>query len=190
MKNEKKIDARIVKTKAKLIEVFSELISEKSFEDITVNEMCELANVRRATFYKHYDDKYAFLSYFIENLRYKFDDSFEHTVHRAGSVEYYTEYVKAIVKFIDDNENIVKNTLESDLLPTLANVIMKKNYEATLARLSEDGSVHLAASNKTIAYMITGAISGAILNWLKNGKDLPSETLISEISAVISAMMS
>jgi hypothetical protein len=69
-------------------------------------------------------------------------------------------------------------------------MIMRKNYELTLLRLDEDKDVHLAASAKTVASMMTGAVTGAILNWLKNGKDVPSEKLISEISSVISAMMS
>ena len=190
MKNDIGIDARIVKTKAKLIAVFRRLLSEKSFEDITVNEICEVADVRRATFYKHYPDKYAFLTYFIETIRYEFDESFDRSESGESSVEYYTKLVRAIINFIDENEDMVKNALESDLLPVFANMIMRKNYELTLARLDEDNGVHLSASKKTVASMMTGAVAGAILNWLKNGKDVPSETLISEISSVISAMMS
>ena len=190
MKNDIGVDARIIKTKAKLVAVFRRLLSEKSFEDITVNEICELADVRRATFYKHYPDKFAFLAYFIEKLRYEFDESFDRAENHDGSVEYYTKFVRAIINFIDANEDMVKNALESDLLPVLANMIMRKNYELTLLRLDEDKAVHLAASAKTVASMMTGAVAGAILNWLKNGKDVPSEKLISEISSVISAMMS
>ena len=37
MKNNTGVDARIIKTKAKLVAVFRRLLSEKSFEDITVN---------------------------------------------------------------------------------------------------------------------------------------------------------
>ena len=71
------IDARVVRTKAKLVLVFKKLLCDKSFEDITVNEICEAADVRRATFYKHYADKYAFLAYFVESLRCEFDSGFD-----------------------------------------------------------------------------------------------------------------
>ncbi len=183
------IDARIVKTKSKLISVFKKLLCEKSFEDITVNEICEAADVRRATFYKHYADKYAFLAYYVESLRYEFDMSFTHPECRKNSAEYYTQYLSAIIDFLEKNEKMVKNVLESEMLAVLVNVVMKKNYEVTLERLSAEQGTCLAASAKTVASMMTGAVSGAILNWLKNGKDTPRDVFISEVSAVISAIM-
>ncbi len=38
------------------------LLSEKSFEEITVREMCEQARYPRATFYNYFDDKYDLLN--------------------------------------------------------------------------------------------------------------------------------
>ena len=40
-----------------------ELLSAKSFEEITVNEICEYSNYPRATFYNYFDDKYDLLNY-------------------------------------------------------------------------------------------------------------------------------
>ena len=39
------------------------LLSEKSFEEITVGELCEQAQYPRATFYNYFDDKYDLLNY-------------------------------------------------------------------------------------------------------------------------------
>ncbi|APR06364.1 Bacterial regulatory protein, tetR family [Lentilactobacillus parabuchneri] len=39
------------------------LLSEKSFEKISVNEICEISNFPRATFYNYFDDKYDLLNY-------------------------------------------------------------------------------------------------------------------------------
>lgn len=39
------------------------LLSEKSFEEITVGELCGLAQYPRATFYNYFDDKYDLLNY-------------------------------------------------------------------------------------------------------------------------------
>lgn len=38
-------------------------LSKKSFENITVNEICSEANYPRATFYNYFDDKYDLLNY-------------------------------------------------------------------------------------------------------------------------------
>ena len=39
------------------------LLSEKSFEEIAVGELCEKAMLPRATFYNYFDDKYDLLEY-------------------------------------------------------------------------------------------------------------------------------
>ena len=40
-----------------------ELMKEKSLESITVQELCEVSNYPRATFYNYFDDIYDLLSY-------------------------------------------------------------------------------------------------------------------------------
>lgn len=39
------------------------MLTKKSFEDITVNELCEISNYPRATFYNYFDDIYDLLNY-------------------------------------------------------------------------------------------------------------------------------
>ncbi|MEE8886613.1 MAG: TetR/AcrR family transcriptional regulator [Eubacteriales bacterium] len=54
-------DARIRKTKQKLYQGLSEMLKEKTFEEMTVTDICKKANVTRITFYSYYTDKYSFL---------------------------------------------------------------------------------------------------------------------------------
>ena len=53
---EEKMDLRIRKTYLALHNAFTQLLEEKRFEDFTVNELCDLAMIRRTTFYKHFDE--------------------------------------------------------------------------------------------------------------------------------------
>lgn len=55
-----------------LCDAFTELLSKKKFENITINDLCEKALVRRATFYTHFIDKYDFFTYFIRQNRDQF----------------------------------------------------------------------------------------------------------------------
>lgn len=186
-------DARVIKTKAKLTEEFSRLLCERKFEDITVNELCSRSGVRRATFYKHFSDKYAFLEYFVGYLREGFDRRFPSMQKNNSSpTDYYAEYAVAIIDFIVENDAMVKNALDSDMLPSLVRVIMDRNREDTLKRLknTSDGGVKLPASPEITACMMTSAVTGTIVWWLKGGKSLPKEKLCEEISAVISAIVS
>src|SRR5512140_447377 len=52
-----KIDRRIQRTRQSLRAALLELIKEKSYDDISIEEITERANVGRATFYLHYKDK-------------------------------------------------------------------------------------------------------------------------------------
>ena len=185
-----KEDARVIKTKNKLLSSFKELLSERSFENITVQEICEKADVKRATFYKHFEDKYSFLKYLVGSLRDSFDSKLPRSIRPDATADYYVEYLRAIVNFLIENENMVKNVMESEVFLLLVEIIKEKNYEDTSDRLSRsvaDGMT-LPASVETVASMMTGAVASAILNWFKEGKSLPVDALIDEISSVIKSM--
>ena len=187
-----KEDSRVVRTKSKLLTTFKTLLSEKSFEKISVQEICEKANVKRATFYKHYEDKYSFLKYFVGSLRDSFDSKLPKSVKPDATSDYYVKYLHAIVNFLMENEKMVNNALESEFLYSLIELIKEKNYEDTCVRLREsvsDGMV-LPASVEITASMMTGAVANTLIFWFKSGKQTSVDTLISEISAVIESITS
>jgi AcrR family transcriptional regulator len=50
-------DARAVRTRSELASALIALMHEKGFDDISVQEICERAQVGRSTFYAHFQDK-------------------------------------------------------------------------------------------------------------------------------------
>ena len=54
---ESKIDRRIQKTRKLLSQALLELILEKGYERVTVQDILDRANVGRSTFYSHYENK-------------------------------------------------------------------------------------------------------------------------------------
>ena len=65
---DEKMDLRIRKTYLSLHNAFVALLEEKRFEDITVNELCDQAMIRRTTFYKHFADKYEYFTFYIKEI--------------------------------------------------------------------------------------------------------------------------
>ena len=59
---------KITKTQKKFEESLLKLMETKKFEAITVNDITELANVNRSTFYRHYFDKYELLEKIEDNI--------------------------------------------------------------------------------------------------------------------------
>lgn len=66
-------DARVRYTKKLIHDAFLSLLQEKNVRQITVTELCRLANINRATFYKHYRDAFDLLEQIeagaLEHLR-------------------------------------------------------------------------------------------------------------------------
>ena len=66
---EEKTDLRIRKTYKALCDAFVTILEKKRFDDLTVNELCDEAMIRRATFYKHFAEMATIYSVFA-NTRY------------------------------------------------------------------------------------------------------------------------
>ena len=61
-----KVDRRILKSQEAIRKAIIELMSEKTFNDITIQEISDRANVSRRTIYLHYTDKFDLLDKLIE----------------------------------------------------------------------------------------------------------------------------
>ncbi len=66
--NEEKLDPRVKRTRALILQSFYDLLAEKNFESISVQDVTDKAEINRATFYKHFVDKYALLDYSISQM--------------------------------------------------------------------------------------------------------------------------
>ncbi|WP_026961627.1 TetR/AcrR family transcriptional regulator [Alicyclobacillus herbarius] len=61
-----KVDRRVLKSREAIKQAVLELMSEKSFDDITIQDIADRANVNRGTIYLHYADKFDLLDKIIE----------------------------------------------------------------------------------------------------------------------------
>jgi AcrR family transcriptional regulator len=67
-KSSKTQDLRIVRTRKMLREAMIALAIQKGFANLTINDIVELAMVNRATFYRHYQDKYDLVESYLDEL--------------------------------------------------------------------------------------------------------------------------
>ena len=61
-----RVDRRVQKSQEAIKSAFIELMSEKNFDQITIQDISDRANVGRRTVYDHYMDKYDLLDKIIE----------------------------------------------------------------------------------------------------------------------------
>jgi AcrR family transcriptional regulator len=65
---EEKLDPRVKRTRNLILDAFFDLLTEKNFESISVQDVTVKAQINRATFYAHFQDKYSLLDYSINQM--------------------------------------------------------------------------------------------------------------------------
>jgi AcrR family transcriptional regulator len=65
---DEKLDPRIKRTRGLILQSFESLLAEKNFESISVQDVTDKAQINRATFYAHFQDKYTLLDHSINKM--------------------------------------------------------------------------------------------------------------------------
>jgi AcrR family transcriptional regulator len=65
---DEKLDPRVRRTRGLILQSFHDLLSEKNFESVSVQDVTDKAQINRATFYAHFQDKYALLDFSIQQM--------------------------------------------------------------------------------------------------------------------------
>ncbi len=187
---EEKTDLRIIKTQKSLCDAFLALMSEKPFDDITVGELCDRALVRRATFYKHFADKYDFFSFFIRQTK----DSFIKQISAettAGSPFSYNIYIsRMFVRFVNEHEKLIQNILTSNALSLLIEILSDEIYRSVLLDLKEEEQhgTSFAAPVEILAAFYAGGIIKSVQYWFTNGKPITEEALMDAIATLLESI--
>ena len=189
---QKKEDLRVHRTKKALADTFMQMLEKKPLDEITINDLCDQAGIRRATFYKHYSDKFDFITSYISFLRDTFDRNYPKSSNQITAVEYYVDYAKQLVVYINDHSVAIDNLLQSNMFPLVMAIIIEQNYIDTCNRLrmSVQNGMKLSASVEIVASMCAGGVAETVYQWLKRGRDISPNELANQIGAVVSAALS
>lgn len=184
---EKKTDLRIIKTYKALSDTFLTMLGEKKFEDITVNELCERAMVRRATFYKHFADKYEFLGFFIRQTQDEFVAALDSTQLQEDYYSYYLYLFQKCINFLNLHQQLMERIMESNVFPTLLSIFSEEIYRHVLLKLKEDTAkgLYLPMSAEVLASFYTGGITQVLGFWFKKNPSMTEDELIAEVELVL-----
>jgi len=169
----KKMDVRVRKTYQMLGEALSELLKEKSFEDLTVLEICEKAGIHRATFYKHFVDKYDFLNKY---LTVSIDEMSFGKLESSVSPDAYRRNVNRIISnvmaYVSANSDLL-HTLHSEHYSSVFFDILSGAVCAFMQeRMSANPRIRKALGNQLpmIAHYYAGAAVN-LIKWWSKGDD-------------------
>lgn len=188
---EKKLDLRILKTHKALCDTFMTLICEKKFEDITVNELCDRALVRRATFYKHFADKYDFFAFFVRKIQEDLTLKVTHSKTNCDldPTTYFLSLFVESVKYLGENRTLVKNIVTSTTFSSLLDILSDEIYRNVVIHLkvTEEKGITMPAPISLLSSFYTGGIIYTLRHWVTAQEQVPEEKLIESFGEILKA---
>lgn len=180
-----KVDPRVKRTRQLLIQALIDLVKEEGFQAISVLDLTERAGVNRATFYAHFQDKFALLEYFIR-------EGFQQEIDRRMlnscqfSLQNLRTLIVAVCEFVTKvHSNCVpsQNQYESSIESEIKNQV----YGLLLEWLKQFGT---GPSTELTATAVSWAIYGLASQW-SHEKDRPAaEVFADQVLPMISANFS
>ena len=171
-----KSESRYFNTAARMDDAFLRLLEKKSFEFITVKEICAEAGVNRSTFYLHYETIADLLSESVERMNEQFraymqrdSKAFIEGIRDRPTRELYLitpEYLKPYLNYVRENRRLLRTALEN-----AAALQLEKSYagmfQYVIAPILDRFGVPENDRGYLMAFYMNGLVA-IVGEWLKN----------------------
>lgn len=176
-----KVDRRILKSQKSIKKAVIELMSEKSFDDITIQDISDRADLSRKTFYLRYVDKYDLLDKLIE----------EHIneLRKACEIEMeldldYIEGYQIWFEFFEKNHLFFSTMISSKGAPTFRNRFLEFIIEEVKGEVNTTEGKNREFNEDVFIQFFSSAFVGLIEWWFKNGMPVPPRTMAEQVGVL------
>jgi AcrR family transcriptional regulator len=180
-------DLRVRRTRMMIEKAFGELLEEKGFQAVTIQDIAERAMVNRATFYDHYQDKYELFvhcmrGWFRQTLESKLPADLNYCASDVGLlVETLAEFLATV-----DNHCRPKNP---DGLPSFDEHVVDLITELLSKWLTENGTNNRTTSLALTANVGAWAIYGAARHWNSQKRPESVKSFAARVTPMISTLI-
>lgn len=170
-------DARIRYTQGVLKQALLSFLQEKPINKITVKEVCERAELNRATFYAHYSDCFALL----ESIENELIDEFEKSLRYVNSFDV-TALIEALYDMADQNQEACRTLVLGNTSSTVIAKMIALAKTDSLAYWHRE----LPKASETELEMMYTHLSNGLMHVIVEGYDKYSkEEMIRFVSQVV-----
>jgi AcrR family transcriptional regulator len=178
-------DPRVKRTRQLLKQALADLLAEKAFHEITVQEITERATLNRVTFYAHFEDKYDLLStwvrdYFVERLEATLPVS---SPVSAENLRLLCRLVLVTLREMHDHQCRPSDTRYDPLGEAVVQDALYAFILDWLGSSQDDESP--MTSVETLATVMSWTIFGAGMDWSRSAAPRQLDTFLDEIVAVL-----
>ena len=172
-------------TKLQLAAALKILMAQKSMDKITIAELTSLCNIRRQSFYYHFEDIYDLLRWMIEN------EALSLLKQQEGAL-LWKEGLLQLFRYLEENRTVCLCALKSvgrDHLRRFFEADIYAIIHRTIEQLTENIGVHSNLDSFVDVEMLTHfyvvALAGMIESWLLGEIDRTPEQLIQFVDIIL-----
>lgn len=151
------MDNKIVKEC--IVEALIKLMNEKSFDDITITELCNKAGVSRMSYYRNYYDKKDIIKVYLDDISKKFKEE----THKLIDFNIYTNknVINYLFTYFKKYNYFFKTLIKANLSGMLQETLNKYlEEEIKVEKLSTYEKYHM--------YSYSGALYNVYIKWIEN----------------------
>lgn len=184
-------DPRVKRTRQLLLQAFIALVEERhNLHSISVQEVAERATVNRATFYDHFEDKYALLQCWMHQKHHQILAS-----QFSASSTLQLSTLRQLIRSVFDLLALFRSYLkpaDRQYEPLFENVLQQELYALLLRWLKQVPSeVPLQEEvGETTAQVISWAILGPAAQWSRGDQTVSAGEMTQRVLSVVVASFS
>ena len=188
---EGKLDLRIQKTYMALSNTFMEMMLEKGFDEITVNELCARSLVGRGTFYKHFADKYEFLSFVIREQYRNFMKEISFSLNNGPFEDRINALLTTSLSFIEQSPAVIaalQHAQGNSIIEKAISEVIIPDYVKQLKEMQANG-YNLPFDAVPMAELAVTIASQTIMWWVRNRETVPKEVFLPFLYKNVSCLL-
>ncbi|WP_462411612.1 TetR/AcrR family transcriptional regulator [Neobacillus sp. Marseille-QA0830] len=180
-----KVDRRVVKTQEAIKKALLELMNEKNFDDITIQDISDRANVNRSTVYLHYLDKYDLLDKMMEEHINELKETSEWACQEewVDATEVFFEYFEKHFLFFSTM------LASKGAAPSFRSKFIEYIMEGFKDELTYTNGKNDGLSDEVIVRFAANAYVGVLESWLKEGMPSPPKVMAKELGILLERIL-
>ncbi len=185
---EKNLDRRVARTRRALQNAFIQLILEHGYDNVTIEEITERADLGRTTFYLHFNDKEDLLMQAIDSICDDFIQKHKTVISRIDNHQKHNQdklqlnldrdIIYHIFSHARDNANLYKVMLSGEGGAQASRRFASIIQDETIKRLNNLQNHQIKVPAEVFGVSFAGNLMTLITWWLENKQPYPIETMV------------
>ncbi|MEC0242287.1 TetR/AcrR family transcriptional regulator [Paenibacillus dokdonensis] len=181
--HQQRIDPRVVRTQRLLKNALFDLLEERGYEQVTVQDIADRATVKRATFYLHFNDKQDLLHQCItdllnelsESIKNKNDDTLHFDFHSGKTHPIFIRMFEHVSEHFCHYQALLVNNRIPAFTSGLLDVL--HNFISEGINMTEPDDSNLSARRDVVIKYVESAYLELIIWWVENQMPYPEKDM-------------